>query len=230
MEGRAISLGIGRWWTLLLDACFPRQCVTCGTEGDLLCRSCTDVFERPKNIWHPTEIPEPIARVQAFFPYGSPTVRQLLQAYKYSGDKQGIELLWFLTKEHLEREQVGSLFGDSDCICPVPLAPQKQAERGFNQARTIADGVGDFLQKPVCDVLTRTPGKAQAQKDKQERVAIITEQPFLCVKPDMVREKTILLVDDVWTTGSTATAAALALQAAGAKRIEVLTLAYGSAT
>ncbi len=112
-------------------------------------------------------------------------------------------------------------------IIPVPLHPQRERQRGFNQAAVIARTIGPLLGLAVDEtVLTRRGGyeKYRAgldQKGRFDSVANAFEVRF----PAIVRNEVILLVDDVFTTGATASSCAEALKAAGARSVYVLTLA-----
>lgn len=112
-------------------------------------------------------------------------------------------------------------------IIPVPLHPQRERQRGFNQAAVIARTIGPLLGLVVDEsVLTRVVAshKYRAgldQKGRFDSVANAFEVRF----PSIVRDEVILLVDDVLTTGATASSCAEALLSAGARSVFLLTLA-----
>jgi len=112
-------------------------------------------------------------------------------------------------------------------ILPVPLHPDREKQRGFNQAAVIAEALAAAAQIPFADqVLARTQHteRHRAGMDAQSRRESV-ENAFVVLHPRVVDGKCILLVDDVFTTGATASACAIALRKAGAKEILVLTLA-----
>lgn len=118
-------------------------------------------------------------------------------------------------------------FADIDLIMPIPLSKQRKLERGFNQAEVIARLVGKALDASIdSHSLTRTVHTPihRVGMDKRARELTVTNA-FKVVRPNLIKDKRILLVDDVFTSGSTASNCANALKKAGAERVVVLTLA-----
>lgn len=112
-----------------------------------------------------------------------------------------------------------------DVVVPVPMARWRLFKRGYNQAAELARPIAAALKLP-CDPLSlrrvagggRQVGRGRAARLKALTNAFNAQARF--------NDKTVLLVDDVLTTGSTANACAKALRAAGAKRVDVLTAAW----
>ena len=118
-------------------------------------------------------------------------------------------------------------FLDSTRIIPVPLHPQRLRARGFNQASVLAQALSKSLGLPLDEVSLRRVSaseKYRAGLDVKGRHDTVA-RAFEVVHPRLVAEEEILLVDDVFTTGATASACAEVLIAAGAKSVCVLTLA-----
>lgn len=113
-----------------------------------------------------------------------------------------------------------------DVIVPVPLHPGKQRMRGFNQAEYLARKIGSFYGIPVSDQILRKTGKTKSQKKLgiKERKKNLKGAFSVSRRLDGL---TILIVDDVYTTGSTMDAAAECLWEKGAGRIYFLTLCIG---
>ncbi len=116
---------------------------------------------------------------------------------------------------------------DADVVFPVPLSAQRNLERGFNQAELIAAAVGRSagirvdaysLRRPIHTPIHRG-GMDQKARDMSVRKA------FEVARPKLVAGKTILLVDDILTSGSTASYCAKVLKKNGAARVNVFTLA-----
>ncbi len=116
--------------------------------------------------------------------------------------------------------------GEFDLVVPVPLHPYKLRRRGYNQAESFARGLAEALQLPHNGkALYRTMDTAtQTRKNRLDRWENV-EQVFQVPKPEAVKDKRILLVDDVMTTGATLEACAVVLLAAGAKEVSVATIA-----
>ncbi|QQS39607.1 MAG: ComF family protein [Acidobacteriota bacterium] len=118
-------------------------------------------------------------------------------------------------------------FHAATMIVPVPLSKRRQIERGFNQAELLARALEDHTGiRSSADVLERTAHFAmhRAGMDRKAREGSVNKA-FEVKKPKLVREERILLVDDVFTTGSTASACAKTLKASGAAEVNILTLA-----
>jgi len=112
-----------------------------------------------------------------------------------------------------------------DALVPVPLYHLRHRERGFNQAKEIAQGLSTKRKLPVLDCLYRY--RETASQTKLERSARWENMAgAFRLKPRFdVRGRSLLLIDDVFTTGATADACAQALAQAGAARLAVLTIA-----
>jgi ComF family protein len=110
---------------------------------------------------------------------------------------------------------------------PVPLHPERERERGFNQAALLARVLAARAGLRVDEwSLARVGhgGRHRAGMDARARRESVADC-FAVVRPRLVRGERVLLVDDVFTTGATASACAAALAAAGAQAVFVLTLA-----
>ena len=117
--------------------------------------------------------------------------------------------------------------GEIDLIVPVPLSKPRMIERGFNQADVIADTVSDITSIPSdkLSLLRRrhTPIHRSGM-DQKAREATVAKT-FEVVRPNLIRGKNILIVDDVLTSGATTSACAHVLKRVGAGRVTVFTLA-----
>jgi competence protein ComFC len=112
-------------------------------------------------------------------------------------------------------------------IIPVPLHPERELQRGFNQAAVIARALAPSLDLVLDEIsLTRINAspKYRAGLDSKGRFDTVAEA-FEVRLPRLIEGETVLLVDDVFTTGATASSCAQALLSAGAKAVRVLTLA-----
>ena len=113
-----------------------------------------------------------------------------------------------------------------DLIIPIPLHPSKRRIRGFNQAEYLADRIGDFYGIPTASGVLRKIKKKKSQKklDAGDRRRNLSDAFEVAERLDGWK---ILLVDDVYTTGSTMDAAAACLREAGADQVYFLTVCMG---
>jgi ComF family protein len=116
-------------------------------------------------------------------------------------------------------------FTDDALLVPVPLHTSRLRTRGFNQALLLARALGRSRGLPVASralarirATTAQPGLSAADRRRNLRGAFVVRQP------DAVRDRAVVLVDDVLTTGATADACARALRAAGAATVDVFTV------
>lgn len=133
--------------------------------------------------------------------------------------------------QHFSNEVVQTLdrseIKDLNIVIPVPLAKERLLERGFNQATVIANLVAGHLKLPVDDLsLVRAKHTPIHRMSMDRRARELTvEKAFSVARPKLIFGKTILLVDDVLTSGSTVSACAKALMKNGAANVIVFTLA-----
>ncbi|MGZ4972405.1 MAG: ComF family protein, partial [Limisphaerales bacterium] len=116
-----------------------------------------------------------------------------------------------------------------DFIVPVPLHPVKEREREFNQAERLAKYLGRAANIPVnTSILKRIqPTQSQTTLSREERADNV-RKAFALRGPVDLKEKNIVLIDDILTTGATTSACAGILRKAGASRIQVWTVARGA--
>lgn len=149
-------------------------------------------------------------------------LRDLILKYKFHGGFGYTRLLQSLTRQaylqHLDPYV-------PDCILPVPLHPARLSARGFNQSLELGRGLAKYLGvKIVPQGLVRLqPTKPQTGLHKKEREKNV--QGVFAGNQDVLGGKTILLLDDIYTTGATVTACARALVQAKAEQVKVLVLA-----
>jgi ComF family protein len=213
----------------LLGVLFPSRCLDCGRRGVELCDGC-----RPGLPWLTSEVcpicstPSRLSRIcqpcraspsildgsRAACRFEGP-VRRAIHDLKYRGVRTRAALLAELLAEALDRRPLAI-----DVLIPVPLAPRRQRERGFNQSELIAIGLGARLAVPAATTslvrLRETPQQARLSAvERRENV----DGAFGCPESDAVVGRRIGLVDDVMTTGATLASCAEPLKLAGAARV-----------
>ena len=167
----------------------------------------------------------PIEKATSFLFYRKEgKTKKLIHALKYKGNQEVGNFIgdWFggILKDSSE-------FKDIDCIIPVPLHPKKQRKRGYNQLTTFGLRLSEHLTKPYLeDVLIRTSAsKTQTFKQRFERFSNNSTK-FSVPDPSIIKNKHILLVDDVITTGATLESCCKELLNSESIKISIVTMAY----
>ena len=192
---------------------YPKQCEACGKSlvsgEDVLCVTClvdmprTDYMKWDDNpvaqiFWGRQQIEMATALFQ--FAKGS-RYRKLLHKLKYKSKPEiGVFLGRELGVSLKESEHFNNIYG----IIPVPLHTSRLKTRGYNQSEKIAQGINEVSDWPVInDILLRNKAtETQTKKNKEERWKNVSGK-FTLKNPERLNGKSILLVDDVITTGST---------------------------
>lgn len=119
------------------------------------------------------------------------------------------------------------IFQDIDLLVPVPLSRMRRHERGFNQAEIIADAVSHATGIPVDKLsLTREVHTQMHRIGMDQKARELTiDKAFQVKRPKLIAGRNLVLVDDVLTSGATASQAAKTLKKNGADRVNVFTLA-----
>lgn len=228
---------IRRWRITIQDWVLPRLCVACGlraTASDVLCTRCADALPLMATACPRCAIPLPgAARICGRCLKKPPAFTHSIALYRYAPPA---DHLIRLAKFHqqpgmawaLGRALATRLINEPrpELLVPIPLHRARLRERGYNQALEIARPVARALKVPLAlHVLTRSRATPpQAGLDLRTRRRNL-KNAFVVLKPEQLRGKTIALVDDVMTSGSTAEAAARAMLRAGAKNVVVWVVA-----
>lgn len=201
----------------LIDLIFPPQCGGCGRVDFRWCETCLNDLQAIPVIFNPS--PQPgLAGVGASGLYDG-MLKQAIRAFKYN---DAVELAAPLAERLTATlEQRDWAF---DIIAPVPLSANRVAERGYNQA--------DLLGRPVAAQMNIRywPEALRRERDTEQQARLNVQQRVENVKDafaaaEGVINRSVLLIDDVVTTGSTLKACAEALESAGAAAVYAITVA-----
>jgi ComF family protein len=220
----------------VLHLVYPNVCIVCESawlerQEPHICASCRRGFDRFSMPEESTI--EMLTRIERNFGKQS-IIDDALAHYRFY--KEGLlqKVIHAFKYDHLPKVAIsqGMELGDRiyyerranfDAIVPLPLHPVRLIERGYNQAEKIAEGISKRLNVPIEKWVRRAVNTtSQTHKDLQERQRNM-KNVFECF--GSVTAKRILLVDDVFTTGSTLLSCAMPLKAAGAAHITVAALA-----
>jgi ComF family protein len=226
----------------VLDFFLPRLCLFCGgvvaeeaaaavcgdCEGRIewvespVCPCCGLVFpsrEGEDRLCGDCRLtPPPFARARAAAVYEGP-VAQAVTRLKFGRQMAYLPLL----QHWLRQPRLLELVADSDLVAPVPLHRRRLQHRGFNQALLLARAfpAACLAREALARVRHTAPQVGLNPKERRENV----RRAFAAPRPEEVKGKNVLLVDDLYTTGATAWECARALNQAGARRVDVLTVA-----
>ena len=215
--------------SLLLDLLLPQRCVACGLPGAQVCGACLESLPRLRGpccerccaptAWPVRRCRECAGRRLAFSRARSAvaydeSVRRVVHAWKERGLRHLALAAAAVTAETLEH--------GGEPLAFVPSDPDRGRARGHHPAEALARELGARWNVPVFALLARASGGAGRQRGLTlaERRANVRDAFSAARSPPAV-----VLVDDVYTTGATANAAASALRRAGARRVEVVTFA-----
>lgn len=164
--------------------------------------------------------PRHFSRARALFLYEEP-VKEVIHRFKYQGKTACLPSFARLADNLPLLVEMGGV----DWIIPVPLHPTRLRERGFNQALLLARAFFPKDRRVTAGLLVRLrPTEPQTSFNGAARRTNL-KNAFAVVKPHRLAGKKILLIDDVFTTGTTVNECARVLKKAGAAEVMVLTLA-----
>ncbi|MDP3784946.1 MAG: ComF family protein [bacterium] len=202
---------------------FPAKCLGCAKPGEFLCEICR---KRAQRRAREKTSPLYLDRFLSYGLYRDRILREALRRFKY----HGIHILSHPLSQMLHdllKPGLSSLPKET-LILPIPASPERRRERGYNQAELLAEGLSEKISLPCrADILLKiknTP--SQTSLSRRERLFNIKDS-FTIQNPEELLGKTILLVDDISTTGATLSEAARVLKQAGAKEVIGLVVARG---
>ncbi len=230
----------------LLSLFFPPHCASCGAETERGRHVCEGCAGKTRRIEPPfcQRCSEPFdGAIDGEFqcancgdrelhfdcavaPYLSRgVVREFIHRFKYDHERFLRQPLAAWLADALSDPRLAG--HPIDAIVPVPLHPTRFRERGFNQAMLLAELLSERAAVPLLDALQRTRyTTTQTRLDRQERMENL-RNAFRVRHSAAVQNRHLLLVDDVFTTGSTVDECARVLRLAGASSVRVATVARG---
>ncbi len=220
---------------IALDLLFPRWCVGCGKEGDFICPSCRQSLPRIKPPLCPrcgqpqssdalcpncTDWQAEIDGIRAPFRFEG-TIRQAILELKYRNLRALSGLLARLLYDYLSTSPL-----PGEVLVPVPLHRKRLRERGYNQSRLLARELSLLSDLPLVDdcLIRQRHSSPQAKTPNVDQRRSNVADAFSC-RDRRLKDKQVLLIDDVSTSGATLDACARALKASGAASVWGLALA-----
>lgn len=229
--------------SLILDLLFPKKCVGCRQTGSYFCAQCMANIGQLELVCPKCERPSiggqthPVCQrkygldgLWSFGVYQKP-LKEAIQALKYRYVKELAESLSDIVLEYWVKyqpfllDQIKKDQGTGWSVVPVPLHWYRQNWRGFNQSSLIGKQLSNKLGLEYRDCLTRqrytTPQAKLKSFERHQNIKSV----FSLNSEFIIHNSKILLVDDVWTTGSTLRECCFILKKHGAKKVWALTLA-----
>jgi len=219
---------IRKVWSVFLDILFPRICLHCrrylGAKNRYtpLCEDCFNNVDTFKTAFWTDRG----GRFLAVGPYEDNTLKTVIHELKYRGIKSALNPI---------EKWIGHYFADINArewidkdtlIIPIPLHRSRLRQRGFNQAELIANVLGEYFDLEVeLHALKRIKNtKAQVEiREKNKRESNV--RGCFAADAGKILNKPVMLVDDVYTSGSTIREAEAVLRKAGARSVNVFVLA-----
>jgi len=217
-----------------IDWVYPPYCGGCGKFGDRWCTSCQSSLETlPKEICPKCGDPNPagklckrcldeppaFAEMRSAFVFKGP-IRKAIHRLKYARD---LGLGEALSKHLIGLPEISNW--TLDCVTSVPLSHAHLSDRGYNQANLLARPLALARQIPFLPQALSRTRETRAQVGLSAKERDINVRDAFRANADLVKNKTVVVIDDVTTTGSTIRACASALHEAGALSVYGLTLA-----
>lgn len=221
----------------LLDLIAPRSCAVCGNRlaisEEVICTKCNlhlprthyaasaSDNEMARRFWGLL----PMERAAALFFYESKSeITHIVLQMKYGNHPEYGFILGRMAAREFQPRQ---FFEGIGALVPIPLAPNRLRQRGYNQSVEIARGIQSVVHLPLLTDAVRRKAftESQTHKNRLERNENVADA-FERIPTADIRGQHLLLIDDVVTTGATATACGRELLKAQDVRLSVLSLAF----
>jgi len=217
----------------LLEAIAPTRCAGCDLPGGLLCEACRDSLPRIEMAHACPRCGAPFGWIvctecwETEFSFSEARcvgtlerpLSRCVTLYKDGGERRLAPVMGALLAEALE-----SWRGWPDAVVPIPASSEALRRRGFDHvfllAEEIAASLGVGLERPLVRI-----GACRDQRRLGREARRLNVRGVLEVRPDTAIPERVLLVDDVFTTGSTLDEAAAAMMLAGSREVRVCSVA-----
>lgn len=211
----------------ILDFIFPVDCISCKKQGGYLCTECLNNLQEAER--------ESLKWIFPIYDYRDPIIKKAIWLLKYKNKRKITKILSeALYPRILEELSEITLLENfhNPILIPIPLAPKRKKERGFNQAELVCQHLAklDASNKNftlITNVLIKPKDTIHQahihnRKDRLENLL----GSFSVKNADLIKNRNIILIDDITTTGATLSEAKKVLREHGAKKIIAFTIAH----
>ncbi len=204
----------------------PFRCLFCGTvckTNAIACDCCLKKIKAaPRFCLAPSVSNRALMACMGAFPYHEPMIRKGLLNYKFEGYQNAYPLF---AKAMFDMNYIAA--GEADVVTAVPMDKIRQRARGYNQSELVAREYAKLLCKPYEELLVKTKrnqvqSTLQDNKMRSENV----KDCYEAIDVSHIRDKKVLIIDDVYTTGATMKECARILKKAGAKMVMGAVICY----
>lgn len=208
----------------IIDFLFPNYCGICGNKinTSYTCEKCSNILEcyKERVLMH-TASNAHFDKLLCLFEY-SGIMKQKMLEFKFSDKKYISRTLGELAFKKIKKYDL-----QADYLIPVPISKQRMFERGYNQSEYIANFLSEFCKIKVlknCLIKSRNNSKQSllSASERQHNV----KNAYAVKNPEKIKGKTIMLIDDIMTTGATINECAKELKKYGAKEVIAIALLY----
>ena len=231
----------GRFCKMVIDALFPRFCLSCKREGQIFCLDCrSNWMARPERESCPfcgergsnqtchtcKERGSALDGLVSYLPYGNPIVREVIGCWKYDGDRSVEPTLQYWIEQSKDRLRPPL---EHFIVTHVPIHSSRKRMRGFDQAEALSTWLAELFEMPVEPLLIRSRKTKPQAKVHHEKRRVGTLDGIFEIHPRVTElPSCVLLCDDVFTSGATMDAAAKCLKEAGVEEVWGFVIAKGS--
>lgn len=222
------------YFSAIWDIIFPKKCINCKKEGSYLCEDCLSLIEINPFTYCLCEKMEKrsscekcknrnLDKIFSAASFNNRIVKEAIHKLKYNYIEELSAPLAILVLSHLQA--VNCPIDKNFIISPVPMHIKKEKRRGFNQSEKIAKLISESTGIPLSASLIKIKEtRPQMELNKEERSQNI-KGCFAVKNGEEFKNKTVLLLDDLYTTGNTMDECAKVLKENGAKEVWGLSVA-----
>ena len=221
-----IYIYINKIKNLIIDMLFPIECLGCRQKDEILCNNCISKIHRAER--------ETDKNIIAVFDYRDEIIKKAIWSLKYHhkkylGKRLG-ELLYEFLLEDISDLRI-EVSGRSIFVIPVPISSKKTKVRGYNQSLSIAKGFSAQVGKNILEIKnkiifkkieTTSQAKIMTRGERLENIKGV----FELKNKEIIKGRTIIIIDDVTTTGGTINEMIKVFKNAGAKNVIGFAIAH----